>query len=72
MFIAKVLLCALWSGAKHSFLGKFTARSAWQAFAGISSPFSREEDRLNLFMAVPTVYAKLIAEFDQVNALTTM
>lgn len=49
--IINVVGCALWSGACITFLPKFDASTVWQHFLG---------GEINLFMAVPTVYHKLI------------
>lgn len=49
--IVNALSCALWSGASCHILPDFDARAVWERFA---------EDELSLFMAVPTIYAKLI------------
>lgn len=51
------LLCALWSGASVEFC-KFDAGLIWKRFA------DKESDALTLFMAVPTVYAKLIETYE--------
>ena len=53
--IVNVLACALWSGAVCEMLPKFDAGGCWNAIA------SR---RLTLFMAVPTIYGRLIAAWD--------
>jgi malonyl-CoA/methylmalonyl-CoA synthetase len=53
--LINVLSCALWAGAKCEVLPKFDARKTWSAF-------SRGE--ITVFMAVPTVYSKLIAEWE--------
>ena len=50
--IINVLSCALWSGACCEFLPKFEAAKVWQKLSG---------GQLTLFMAVPTIYFKLIA-----------
>ncbi|MEM7030014.1 MAG: acyl-CoA synthetase [Chloroflexota bacterium] len=50
--ITNVLTCALWSGATCEILLKFTPEDVWKTLAG---------GRLTLFMAVPTIYARLIA-----------
>eukprot|EP00817_Percolomonadidae_sp_ATCC50343_P007247 CAMPEP_0117422530 /NCGR_PEP_ID=MMETSP0758-20121206/3346_1 /TAXON_ID=63605 /ORGANISM="Percolomonas cosmopolitus, Strain AE-1 (ATCC 50343)" /LENGTH=314 /DNA_ID=CAMNT_0005205195 /DNA_START=425 /DNA_END=1365 /DNA_ORIENTATION=- len=47
------LLCALWSGSTVMFM-KFDERQVWDAF-----------QHATLFMAVPAIYAKLIAYYDQ-------
>eukprot|EP00808_Paulinella_micropora_P009353 g20103.t1 len=58
--IVNVLLCAAWSGAKVSFLptmrSHFDPAAVWQAFQLLN---------MSLFMAVPTIYAKLITQYDQ-------
>jgi malonyl-CoA/methylmalonyl-CoA synthetase len=53
--VINVLTCALASGAECRFLAKFDAGEVWRRFI---------EDDLTLFMAVPTIYAKLIAAHD--------
>lgn len=49
--IVNVLACALWSGAKCTIHRSFDAGEVWRALAG---------GGLTLFMAVPTIYSKLI------------
>lgn len=53
--IVNVLACALWAGAACEILPRFDAGETWSALAS---------GRLTLFMAVPTVYGRLIAAFD--------
>jgi malonyl-CoA/methylmalonyl-CoA synthetase len=53
--IINVVGCALWSGAACDMLPRFDPAAVWDRIAG---------GRLTLFMAVPTVYAKLIAVWD--------
>jgi malonyl-CoA/methylmalonyl-CoA synthetase len=53
--IINVVSCALWSGATCQMLPRFDANTVWDRIAGGS---------VTLFMAVPTVYAKLIAAWD--------
>ena len=53
--IINVLSCALWSGAKCEMLPKFNAELAWKKFS--DEPFT-------LFMAVPTIYHRLIAHWN--------
>jgi malonyl-CoA/methylmalonyl-CoA synthetase len=50
--IINVVGCALWSGATCEMLPRFDANAVWDRIAG---------GELTLFMAVPTVYTKLIA-----------
>jgi malonyl-CoA/methylmalonyl-CoA synthetase len=53
--IINVVSCALWSGATCETLLRFDANVVWDCIAG---------GGLTLFMAVPTIYAKLIAAWD--------
>ena len=53
--IINVVGCALWSGAACEMLPRFDANVVWDRIAG---------GTLTLFMAVPTVYAKLIVAWD--------
>ncbi len=53
--IINVVGCALWSGATCDMLPRFEANAVWDRIAG---------GELTLFMAVPTVYTKLIAAWD--------
>ena len=53
--IINVVSCALWSGATCQMLPRFDANAVWDRIAGGS---------ITLFMAVPTVYAKLITAWD--------
>ncbi len=52
--IINVLSCALWIGATCEMLPKFDAVTVWQKFL---------EGSCTLFMAVPTIYVKLIAHW---------
>ena len=49
--IINVLTCALWVGAKCEMLPRFDAAEAWRCIT---------KGKLTLFMAVPTIYEKLI------------
>jgi len=53
--ILNVVCCALWSGATCEMLPAFDADATWDAIAS---------GRLTLFMAVPTIYRKLIDVYD--------
>jgi malonyl-CoA/methylmalonyl-CoA synthetase len=53
--IVNVVCCALWSGACCHILPRFDARAIWDLIAS---------DCLTVFMAVPTVYVKLIAAWE--------
>ena len=56
--IVNVVACALWSGAACHMLPRFDPNTVWDHIAG---------GRTTLFMAVPTVYAKLIAAWDEAS-----
>jgi malonyl-CoA/methylmalonyl-CoA synthetase len=56
--IINVLSCALWSGAVCEMPPKFDAEAVWSRLAS---------GELTLFMAVPTIYAKLIAHWQQAS-----
>ena len=53
--IINVVCCALWSGATCEMLPRFDANLVWDRIAN---------GGFTLFMAVPTIYAKLIAAWD--------
>lgn len=53
--VVNVVCCALWSGARCHILPRFDANAVWDLIAG---------DCLTVFMAVPTVYVKLIAAWE--------
>jgi malonyl-CoA/methylmalonyl-CoA synthetase len=53
--IVNVTLCALWAGATCEAPGGFDARATWERLA---------TGELTLFMAVPTIYTRLIAAWE--------
>ena len=53
--IVNVISCALWSGATVEFLDGFSSEKVFEAF---------EKGQINVFMAVPTIYFKLITYWD--------
>jgi malonyl-CoA/methylmalonyl-CoA synthetase len=55
--IINVVTCALWSGAACIMLPRFDALAVWQLIA---------DGRLTVFMAVPTIYVRLIAAWEAV------
>jgi malonyl-CoA/methylmalonyl-CoA synthetase len=57
--IVNVTLCALWAGATCEAPGGFDAHQTWERLAA---------GELTLFMAVPTIYARLIAAWDAADA----
>ncbi|EAZ82665.1 acyl-CoA synthetase [Algoriphagus machipongonensis] len=56
--IINVLCCALWSGATVEFLNQFSAKEVFKIFL---------KGKLNVFMAVPTIYFKLISEWEKLS-----
>jgi malonyl-CoA/methylmalonyl-CoA synthetase len=56
--IINVLTCALWAGAQCQIMSKFDAELVWNRFC---------EGDLTLFMAVPTIYVKLIAAWERAD-----
>ncbi len=66
--IVNVVSCALWAGACCEFLPNFSAEGIFNVF---------KERKINVFMAVPTIYFKLIAYWenlplDEQNELTNI
>lgn len=53
--IINVISCALWAGATIEFLPTFSAQAVFDAF---------QKGSINVFMAVPTIYFKLIAHWE--------
>jgi malonyl-CoA/methylmalonyl-CoA synthetase len=53
--IVNVLTCALWAGAECQMLSKFDVETVWRRIG---------DGDLTLFMAVPTIYVKLIAAWE--------
>ena len=56
--IINVMSCALWTGATCEFLPKFEASAVFEVF---------KKGRVNLFMAVPTIYFKMITYFENLS-----
>nr|XP_028595837.1 acyl-CoA synthetase family member 3, mitochondrial isoform X5 [Podarcis muralis] len=57
--VVNKLLCPLWVGATCIMLPEFNAKAVWEAFLKPQAP------RVNVFMAVPTIYAKLMEHYDK-------
>ena len=57
--VVNVMLCALYNGAQCTFMDRFDAAKAWQLFVDLP---------LTLFMAVPTIYSRLIQHYDASSA----
>ena len=58
--ILNLLCCSLWSGATCEFLPRFDAERVWSRI--------EQQRALTLFMAVPTIYAKLAQTYEQAPA----
>jgi malonyl-CoA/methylmalonyl-CoA synthetase len=56
--IVNVLLCSLWSGATCEMMSRFDPKRVWEII---------ERGGLTLFMAVPTIYSKLITAWEAYN-----
>ncbi len=56
--IVNVLTCALWAGAECHMLPKFEAETVWNRIS---------KGGFTLFMAVPTIYTKLIAAWEKAD-----
>jgi malonyl-CoA/methylmalonyl-CoA synthetase len=54
--IINVVTCALWAGARCEMLPAFDAATVWKRF---------RDSPVTVFMAVPTMYHRLIAEWDR-------
>ena len=54
--IVNVLTCALWAGATCEFLSRFDEKQVWERLGS---------GELSLFMAVPTIYNKLITAWNR-------
>lgn len=61
--IVNILLCSLASRATVYLSSKFDAANVWKLFL---------EEQFTLFMAVPTIYYKLIEEYDKADKMTQL
>ncbi len=57
--IINVLCCSLWAGATCEVLPKFDPQTAWDRLS---------QKRITLFMAVPTIYVKLISAWNAASS----
>ncbi|XP_051577046.1 malonate--CoA ligase ACSF3, mitochondrial [Myxocyprinus asiaticus] len=57
--IVNKLMCPLWVGATCIMLPEFSAQKVWEQL------LSSKSQMVNVFMAVPTIYSKLIEYYDQ-------
>ncbi|XP_063217318.1 malonate--CoA ligase ACSF3, mitochondrial-like [Bacillus rossius redtenbacheri] len=63
--VVNVLTCPLVVGARCVMLPRFESSQVWSQLLAINMLAS---ERVNMFMAVPTMYAKLIEEYDKIFA----
>ncbi|XP_056382019.1 malonate--CoA ligase ACSF3, mitochondrial isoform X2 [Hyla sarda] len=56
--VVNKLLCPLWVGATCVMLPEFSPKEVWEYFLSMDSP------AINVFMAVPTIYSKLIDYYE--------
>lgn len=61
--IVNVLMCPLAVGGRCVMLPKFEAARVWSYILAINMPAN---ERVNVFMAVPTMYMKLVEEYDHI------
>uniref|UniRef100_F7E694 Malonate--CoA ligase ACSF3, mitochondrial n=1 Tax=Macaca mulatta TaxID=9544 RepID=F7E694_MACMU len=57
--VVNALLCPLWVGATCVMMPEFSAQQVWEKF------LSSETPRISVFMAVPTIYTKLLEYYDR-------
>lgn len=62
--IVNALLCPLYVGAKCSMLPKYDSNNVWSSLLGVNA--QPDDRKITVFMAVPTIYAKLIDEYERV------
>ena len=62
--VVNCLLCPLAVGATVQMLPKFDAEEVWNHL--LDEP-SEVETRINVFMAVPTIYVKLIQKYNELE-----
>ncbi|KAJ3648234.1 hypothetical protein Zmor_020053 [Zophobas morio] len=62
--IVNALLCPLYIGARTMMLPKFDANTVWSHLLGVNTPSG--DRRITVYMAVPTIYSKLIEEYKRV------
>lgn len=63
--IVNALLCPLYCGARINMLPKFDKNNVWSHLLGVNE---KAANRCSIFMAVPTIYAKLIDEHKKLFA----
>jgi malonyl-CoA/methylmalonyl-CoA synthetase len=64
--VVNALLTPLWAGATCQMLSKFDAKTVWTKFISQNTSSSSSAS-ISVFMAVPTVYQKLITEYEHLS-----
>lgn len=62
--IVNALLCPLYVGAKCNMLPKYDSNAVWSWLLAVNA--SPDDRKITVFMAVPTIYTKLIEEYGRV------
>lgn len=62
--IVNALLCPQYIGAKCIMLPKFDSNTVWAYLLGVNT--NPDDRKISLYMAVPTIYQKLINEYQKV------
>ncbi|XP_026519480.1 acyl-CoA synthetase family member 3, mitochondrial-like [Terrapene carolina triunguis] len=57
--VVNKLLCPLWVGATCIMLPEFSPQKVWEKFLSPRAP------RISIFMAVPTIYSRLVEHYDR-------
>ena len=67
--VVNCMLCPLSIGATIKMLPKFDAETVWRHLLDTESKANGDlsESRVNVFMAVPTIYVKLIQKYEQLG-----
>lgn len=60
--VINLLLCPLYVGARCIMLPRFESSSVWSQLIAVNL---QNSERTNVFMAVPTIYMKLIQDYEQ-------
>ncbi|GLV36366.1 Acyl-CoA synthetase family member 3 [Carabus blaptoides fortunei] len=61
--IVNALMCPLYIGAKCTMLPKFESNAVWSHLLAINTSTT---DRITVYMGVPTMYAKLVLEYERI------
>jgi malonyl-CoA/methylmalonyl-CoA synthetase len=65
--VVNVLTCALWSGATCELMPRFDADEVWRRLVAGAAGAAGGARSVTLFMAVPTIYARLITAWERAS-----